>query len=652
MKTVRPLADLVVLEIGGSVGIRYAGRLLGRLGARVLRPEGPGPAEIGYGGAAGAAYAAWLDAGKETGGHPAPDLVLVDEAEGAAPDAPLVAALRWFEDAGPYEAWIGADAVIEVLAGHAHPFGPAEGPPAVQQGETPQIVAGVTLCVAALAALIGRRAGVGPARVETSVFEAMVALAEIVPMVHEATSVPPGRRGVNRFFPTFPGGCWRAADGWIGVTALTPPQWRGLCELCGRPEMATDPAYAASEGRTEQATEIEAALAPQIRERPASFWVAEGQARRIPIVAALRPIELPDDPHWRARGVFEALAGTELQAPRPPFRITPGARAARPAALSPERRKPLKGLRVLDFSMGWSGPLATRPLGGLGAEVIKVESRARPDWWRDWNGLEEGDPPPTELRRDWAGMNVDKRGVLLDLTDPEERATARRLLATTDVMIENFATGVIDKLGFGHDRVQAMAPGIVSISMALFGAHGPAAGHRGYGSTTEQASGLAFVNGAEDWPPVKSHVALGDPIAGLFAAVAALAGVWAQARLGGAHYDLSQVEALFQLSAPAILAEQATGRPVARNAASRPGSRLTRVVAGAGGGTIGCSSIAARRAMSGRSPRSSTLRPARTRPCATGPPPAPASRPPRSFRQRASQPRPRRRRIGWIETLS
>ena len=127
-----------------------------------------------------------------------------------------------------------------------------------------------------------------------------------------------------------------------------------------------------------------------------------------------------------------------------------------------------------------------------------------------------------------------------------------------------------------------MAPGIVSVSMALFGAHGPNAGFRGYGSTTDQASGLAFMNGAEDWPPVQCHVGLGDPVAGLYTAIAALAGVWARPTQGGAYYDLSQIETLFQLSAPAIIAEEITGTPVPRHAAQRPGSCLTRVVAARG----------------------------------------------------------------------
>lgn len=573
-----PLSDLIVVEHGNGVGIRYAGRLFAELGARVLRPSGPGPTTIGYGGKAGEAYSAWLDAGKETADHQAPDLVIVDEGTASTVDATFVAALNWFAPGGPYSDWIGTDAVIQALAGHVFPFGPQDGPPAVQQGDTPQIIAGVTLCIAALAGLIGRRAGAGPARVETNVFEAMMCLSEVVPMVYDDTGVVAGRRGINRFFPTFPGNCWQASDGWIGITTLTPPQWRGLCEMVGHPEMASDPDFATTELRIERADQIEELFAPRILEKPVSYWVTEGQARRVPFVSAPRPAELLDDPHWQQRGSFPEQNGH--RAPRLPYRITQGA-PGKISELSPTAEKPLAGLRVMDLSMGWSGPLATRHLGGLGAEIVKVESRAHPDWWRGWNGP-ESDAYAVERRRDFAGMNTNKQAVLLDLTSAEDAKTAKALARFSDVMIENYATGVIDKLGFGHSTLQQAAPGIVSVSMALFGAYGPNAGYRGYGSTTDHASGLPFVHGAADWPPAQCHIAIGDAVAGLFSAIAALAGIWGRPKHGGAYFDLSQIECMFQFTAPAILAEQVTGQPVFRDAVVRPCSELTLIIAGKG----------------------------------------------------------------------
>ncbi|MEM7190466.1 MAG: CoA transferase [Pseudomonadota bacterium] len=564
----KPLSDLTVTERGDGVGIRYAGRLLAQLGAAVWRPDGPGPTGIGYDGEAGAAYAAWLDQDKKVGSPPSADLVIAEQGTVDHFEAEFVAVLSWFSPGGTYSGWQGSDAIIQALSGHVYPFGPTDGPPAIQQGETPQIIAAVTLCIAVLAGLIGRREGNGPDRVDVNVLEAAMCLSEVVPMVYASTGVVAGRRGINRFFPTFPGNCWQASDGWVGITTVTPPQWQTLCELCDHPEMATDPAFATTELRIGQADLIDARFSPKIRERPVDYWVSQGQAQKLPFVAVLRPGDLAADPHWKARGTFVEANG--LKAPRAPFRITQG-RTGRTHTVTPTARKPLSGLQVMDLSMGWSGPLATRHLG---AHIVKVESKAHPDWWRGWNGP-TGDPLDVERRRDFAGMNTNKHDILLDLTDPDEFAMAKRLAQGSDVLIENYATGVIDKLGLGHASLQHFAPGIVSVSMALFGAAGPNATFRGYGSTTDQASGLPFMNGDADWPPVQCHIALGDAIAGLFAAVGALAGVFGRAKFGGAYIDLSQIETLFQLSAPAILAEQVTGQPVPRHRMSRPSSAFT-----------------------------------------------------------------------------
>jgi crotonobetainyl-CoA:carnitine CoA-transferase CaiB-like acyl-CoA transferase len=233
----------------------------------------------------------------------------------------------------------------------------------------------------------------------------------------------------------------------------------------------------------------------------------------------------------------------------------------------------LSGFRILDLTMGWSGPLATRHLADLGAEVIKVESCTHPDWYRGWDGPFEGDPPPYETKASFAAMNRGKRGITLELTDPRGLVLAQRLAAKSDLLIENYAPGVLDRLGLSAAEAATFAPGIVYVSMGAFGNTGPWREFRAYGSTTEQASGLPFLNGKAEWPPCLQTVAYGDPVAGIYAAAAAVTGLFGQAHAGGAVVDLSQVECLFQLGADGILAATATGRPPART-----GSRRTGVV--------------------------------------------------------------------------
>jgi crotonobetainyl-CoA:carnitine CoA-transferase CaiB-like acyl-CoA transferase len=147
--------------------------------------------------------------------------------------------------------------------------------------------------------------------------------------------------------------------------------------------------------------------------------------------------------------------------------------------------------------------------------------------------------------------------------------------------VENFAAGVMARLGLGSQVRQALNPGLITVSMPAFGNGGPLSGIRAYGSTVEQASGLPFANGRDHWPPSLQHVAFGDPLAGLTAANAVLAALFARPRLGGAEIDLAQVAALFQFAADAIIAQQLAEGPLPRTGNRRPRAAPSCVVAGA-----------------------------------------------------------------------
>ena len=591
-----PLSHLRVLELPGGVATRYCGRLFAQLGATVVT-AGPdlGP-EPGSTAAAGRAYAQWLDAGKQRGsaaGRAVADADLViagqDEARvaqarelitAAGSAGPPLLAIRWFDPRGPYGRWHGSDEVICALSGLAYSFGLPEGPPTLARGHAPQVVAGVTAFTAGVAAL--RPAPPHrPAQVEVNVLEAFLCLSETGAVAAMADpDMRSARLGVNRFRPTYPCSSYRSRDGWVGVTCLTPAQWRGLCQLIGQPEASSRPELATAISRLQHAEEVDALLGPALARRTSAEWVADGLAGRIPIVAMPQPHELPVQEHWRQRGSFSPLPGTGAAAPTLPFRyehdgVTRGGRPGPPAP------GPLGGVRVADFTMGWAGPLATRMLADLGADVIKVESDGHPDWWRGWEAG-DGDKSRRELRPNFNTVNRGKRGVSLDLTSEPGRAAARAQVAAADVVIENFAAGVLDKLGLGLDVQRALRPGIISVAMPAFGRTGPLAATRAYGSTVEQASGLPFVNGEETWPPCLQHVAFGDPIAGLYAAAAIAAALSGRDRLGGTAVDLAQVACLFELGADAIIGAQLAGGHLPRTGNRRPEAGWCCVVPAAG----------------------------------------------------------------------
>ncbi|MBX3481997.1 CoA transferase [Phenylobacterium sp.] len=608
----QPLSGIGVVEFSADPGARYCGRLFSVLGATVVR--------VADGGARPSAFDLWLDQGKtfaETAGEALAAIAArgaraevsiagQGHAAVAGADAELKALnadllrlnLTWFARQGPYADWRGDDTLILALSGTAHGFGPAEGPPLLAQGCAPQMLGGVTLFLSGLAALWGRRTGRTHGRVDVDVLEACLCFTEHGPPALLTSGETSVRKGLNRYGAGYPTVAYPSADGWIGVTAHTPAQWRALCQLVGRPELPGDPRFATGPDRVLNAEALDAELRPIFASAPTERWLTEGQRLRVPLAPVPDPAALIATDHWRERGSFVGLPGAAgVLAPGLPMRMAFDGRA------EPPRRGrgpgPLSGLRVIDFSMGWAGPLATRHLADLGVDVVKIETEDHFDWARGWAPVPGSDPPAHEIASAYNVMNRNKRGVALDLSTPAGRAQAKALVAGADMVIENFGPGVMDKLGLSKEALRAARPGLVFISMAAFGATGPWRSFRAYGSTVEHASGLPFFNGEEDWPPSLQHLAYGDPIAGVYAAAMTLAALFGRERLGGADIDLSQVECLFQVGAEALIRMQAEG-PRARMG-SRNLDMAPRCVAPAAGDdawiAVACPDEAAWRAL-------------------------------------------------------
>ena len=578
-----PLSGLTVLEYPDSVAARYCGRLFAAQGARALQASVPSGIGVGYGGAASEAFAGWLDHGKAA--YSALDTTDIDLviSDGTVTDFPnaLHLSLSWFDRRGPYRDWIGTDALIQALCGVAYTVGPKDGPPLLPRGHAPQIVGGATGFIAAMAGLIGRGRGWAGQRIEVDVLSANMCFMEAQVAGAAITGDKAVRRGINRF-TTYPGAVYPAADGWVGVTALTPAQWTALCELAELPDLGRDPRYQVMANRFADADILEPRLRAALLRQPASFWVEEGQRRRIPMAPMPDLAQLPQTPHWQQRGSFAPLPGACAgTAPTMPFHFqAKGAEAppSQPPALRPEL--PLQGINVLDLSMGWAGPLAARHFADLGADVVKVESCGYFDWWRGWDGDMLADPPPYEVRPAFLMVNRNKRGITLDFKTEDGRRLLRRLAAQSDVLIENHAPGVLDKLGIGAAGLAETNPGLIAISMGAFGSRGPWRSFRAYGSTVEQASGLPFANGRPEDPPTMQHVAYGDPIAGLYGAVACLTALFgSRQRRVSSWIDLGQVECLFQLGADAIIAQSLRDDPLPRVGSAHPLSILRVCVA-------------------------------------------------------------------------
>lgn len=221
----------------------------------------------------------------------------------------------------------------------------------------------------------------------------------------------------------------------------------------------------------------------------------------------------------------------------------------------------LQDCRVVDLSMGWAGPLATRNLADLGADVIKVESCVHFDWFRGWEANQSWiDDNGAEKHPAFNSMNRNKRAVTLDLATAKGRDLLLRLVSTSDAVVENFPSTVLPKLNLGYEVFQQVKSDIVMVSMPGFGSTGPWRNYRAYGSTTEQAAGLPHLSGHPEWPPTMVHIALGDAIAGLNGAAALLIALRHRKRTGeGQFADLSHSECLLPLGAHGIAEQALTG---------------------------------------------------------------------------------------------
>src|SRR5262249_58390309 len=203
--------------------------------------------------------------------------------------------------------------------------------------------------------------------------------------------------------------------------------------------------------------------------------------------------------------------------------------------------RPLDGTRVLDFTWVVAGPVTTRILADLGADVIKVERRGSIDF-----GDRRGGLSGTLMRG--------KRSIVLDLNDPRGIDIARRLAALSDVVVDNFSARVMTNLGLDYDTLRALRPDVICVRMTGFGLTGPDRDHVSYGPTLQALTGYTLLMAEPDGPPAGFGYSYSDLAAGHLGALAVLAALWRRGRTGtGALIDLAQQETVASLLGPVLL---------------------------------------------------------------------------------------------------
>src|SRR6202162_130290 len=225
-------------------------------------------------------------------------------------------------------------------------------------------------------------------------------------------------------------------------------------------------------------------------------------------------------------------------------------------------------VRVLDISMGWAGPLVGQMFAEMGAAVVKVEDTHHFDWWRGSLSMAPPEMQPIERAAVFNTANRGKRGVTLDLASARGIEILKRRVDVSDILVENFSPGVMDRLGLGYESVSAINPRLIMISMPSFGSDGPECNARGYGNTVEAMAGVTGLTGYHDGDGQRYTLsnALGDPVGGLHGVFALMVAIRERERTGrGQLIELAQVESLIPFVTDAIVDFQFTEKvPAAR----------------------------------------------------------------------------------------
>lgn len=226
---------------------------------------------------------------------------------------------------------------------------------------------------------------------------------------------------------------------------------------------------------------------------------------------------------------------------------------------------PLDGVRVVEFAAYAAGPMVGKHLANFGATVVHVESRTRPDGLRTNYPPFKGNRPDPDAAGWFAFCNDTKYSVTLNLKHPRARPVAERLVRWADVLIENYAPGVMARLGLGYEAVRAHNPRIVYLSSCNMGQTGPRAAQKGFGSQLTSQAGFTHLTGDPKDEPMLLFGPYIDFVAVGFGLVAVLAGLDYSRRTGrGVYIDLSQYEAGVHFVLPAVLDYEANGRILQR----------------------------------------------------------------------------------------
>lgn len=385
-----------------------------------------------------------------------------------------------------------------------------------------------------------------------------------------------------------PASFFACRDGFVYLYMTNRVQWAALKNLMGHPAWLDefDDGWLEFGVTPQLVAAFHTGFAAWMRDLPGVETSDEAQRLGVPLVPVNGAAELTELPQYRHRGFFQRLTHPDLGAAEyacAGYRMSASpARMVRPAPrlgehttevlvdashTSPTVRRPqlkpprvarggpLQGVRVVELTKVWAGPYAGKLLAFLGAEVIKVESSGRPEEMRAYGGTDIDHAPY------FLSINPEILSVDLDITTDADEL--RKLIARSDIVINNLRPGAMERQGLAYADLRAVKRDIISVSIKMWGNDGPLGHQTGYAPCFAALSGLASLVGNGDGVPLGASMRYGDSTVGAAAAFSAVAALLHRDRTGeGQFVDVSAVEVLSSMIADRLLEHNLTGRPL------------------------------------------------------------------------------------------
>ncbi|MBW2269096.1 MAG: CoA transferase [Deltaproteobacteria bacterium] len=381
-----------------------------------------------------------------------------------------------------------------------------------------------------------------------------------------------------------------SSDGFVGFTTYSAQQLSDFLLLIERPDLRESGEFDLIPERLARLEEWESIVHAYTQTHTTDEIVELAQVLRIPVAPVSNGQTVLDQEQLKARGSFIEDPSGDFKRPVPPYRMDGAAPdPPRPAPRLGEhggqieaheprrprpggaRKLPLEGMRIIDTTSWWAGPIATHMLAMLGADVIHVESIQKIDGSRSIGGTFAA------MHEDWwecsfifLSANSNKRGITLDLSNPRGMAIFDSLIAGADALVENFSPRVMDGFGVTWEKVQALNPRCHYVRMPAFGLDGPWREHVGFAATMEQMAGMSWLTGhVDDQPRIQRGPC--DPLAGMHAVFALLVAMAERDHTGRGHFiECAMIEGALNATAEQVIEYTAYGNLMQRQGNRSP----------------------------------------------------------------------------------